>query len=203
MARARLAAGAARGVFAHLLGAGAGSPRAEEKEDKDPKDQNDPKGEAKEDCPECDGTGEAEDGETCESCDGTGERDGKRSKKAKAEEDEEAEEEDDDDEAIRKACRAGRSFERMRCAAIFAAKSAGARPDVAAHLAFTTKMSAKAAIALMDATVSGGAAPTAGRAPRPRVVIGSDGGPGPADPASPQGMAAKILAAGKKARGEA
>lgn len=40
----------------------------------------------------------------------------------------------------------GRRAERKRCAAIFGSKHAAGRPDMAAHLAFNTRMSAREAI---------------------------------------------------------
>ncbi|MDC9591914.1 hypothetical protein PSI23_22250, partial [Xenorhabdus sp. XENO-10] len=59
------------------------------------------------------------------------------------EEDENAEE----DEDVKK----GRRAERERCAKIFSSKYAASRPDMAAHLAFNTRMSASEAINTMKA----------------------------------------------------
>ncbi|EHJ8971171.1 hypothetical protein G6S35_003122 [Salmonella enterica] len=63
--------------------------------------------------------------------------------------DESAGEEDDDDEKESPSVKKGRRAERARCAAIFACREASFRPDMAAHLAFNTSMSAREAINLM------------------------------------------------------
>lgn len=66
---------------------------------------------------------------------------GKKAKSRRAEEDDDAEE-DDENRDVKK----GRRAERKRCAAIFGSKHAAGRPDMAAHLAFNTRMSAGEAI---------------------------------------------------------
>ncbi|CAI1757899.1 hypothetical protein [Serratia proteamaculans] len=66
---------------------------------------------------------------------------GKKAKSRRAEEDDDAEE-DDENRDVKK----GRRAERKRCAAIFGSKHAASRPDMAAHLAFNTRMSAGEAI---------------------------------------------------------
>lgn len=66
---------------------------------------------------------------------------GKKAKYRRAEEDDDAEE-DDENSDVKK----GRRAERKRCAAIFGSKHAAGRPDMAAHLAFSTRMSASEAI---------------------------------------------------------
>lgn len=66
---------------------------------------------------------------------------GKKAKSRRAEEDDDAEE-DDENRDVKK----GRRAERKRCAAIFGSKHAAGRPDMAAHLAFNTRMSASEAI---------------------------------------------------------
>ncbi|MGO4743074.1 hypothetical protein [Serratia quinivorans] len=66
---------------------------------------------------------------------------GKKAKSRRAEEDDDAEE-DDENSDVKK----GRRAERKRCAAIFGSKHAAGRPDMAAHLAFSTRMSASEAI---------------------------------------------------------
>lgn len=68
---------------------------------------------------------------------------GKKAKSRRAEEDDDADaEEDDENRDVKK----GRRAERKRCAVIFGSKHAAGRPDMAAHLAFNTRMSASEAI---------------------------------------------------------
>jgi hypothetical protein len=153
-------------------------------------------------------------------------RKSKRSKKSRAEDDgDEARTEDDenDDEARAaddddqddgdhkddaKATHARRA-ERARCAQIFRCTAAGRRPDVAAHLAFDTGMHAADAVALLNAIASGdGARAAHADTLRARMAgvnlpaIGSDGGT-PEDRDGPQAAASLILAAARRARGEA
>ncbi|HBC0643264.1 TPA: hypothetical protein I8541_003335 [Serratia marcescens] len=66
---------------------------------------------------------------------------GKKAKSRRAEEDDEDAEEDENRDVKK-----GRRAERKRCAAIFGSKHAASRPDMAAHLAFNTRMSAREAI---------------------------------------------------------
>ncbi|HGE8296735.1 TPA: hypothetical protein ACGD5G_002035 [Serratia marcescens] len=66
---------------------------------------------------------------------------GKKAKSRRAEEDDEDAEEDENRDVKK-----GRRAERKRCAAIFGSKHAAGRPDMAAHLAFNTRMSAREAI---------------------------------------------------------
>lgn len=71
---------------------------------------------------------------------------GKKAKSRRAEEDDDADaEEDDENRDVKK----GRRAERKRCAAIFGSKHAAGRPDMAAHLAFSTRMSAREAISTL------------------------------------------------------
>lgn len=70
-------------------------------------------------------------------------RAGKKSKRANA----------SDDEADTRS--AGRKAERARGAAIFASPAAALRPDMAAHLAFQTNLSTRAAIDTLAATAAG------------------------------------------------
>lgn len=68
--------------------------------------------------------------------------------------DPDAEDEDDDPDAEEdenKDVKKGRKAERERCSAIFGSKHAAGRPDLAATLAFTTRLSAKEAIRVMRA----------------------------------------------------
>ena len=68
---------------------------------------------------------------------------GKKAKSRRAEEDDDdADAEEDENRDVKK----GRRAERKRCAAIFGSKHAAGRPDMAAHLAFSTRMSASEAI---------------------------------------------------------
>ncbi|AYH09415.1 hypothetical protein C5E24_06785 [Pectobacterium parmentieri] len=69
---------------------------------------------------------------------------GKKAKSRRAEEDDEDAEEDENSDVKK-----GRRAERKRCAAIFGSKHAAGRPDMAAHLAFNTRMSASEAIDTM------------------------------------------------------
>ncbi|WMT13358.1 hypothetical protein [Serratia fonticola] len=75
---------------------------------------------------------------------------GKKAKSRNAEDDgddADAEEDEDENRDVKK----GRSAERKRCAAIFGSKAAAGRPDMAAHLAFNTELSASAAIGTLSA----------------------------------------------------
>lgn len=69
----------------------------------------------------------------------------KKAKSRRAEEDDADADEDDENRDVKK----GRRAERKRCAAIFGSKHAAGRPDMAAHLAFNTRMSASEAIDTM------------------------------------------------------
>ncbi len=126
--------------------------------------------------------------------------DGKKGKKAKDGDEDKDEERKDNEEA-------GRKAERARCAAIFHSAAAGVRPDVAAHLAFETDMPAAEAVSLLgsfaNGTAKGARDGLAGRMAAVRTPnVGVDGGAA-VDPSSPTAVAAAIVAAGKKRRGEA
>ncbi|UAN52911.1 hypothetical protein KGP26_07570 [Serratia sp. JSRIV002] len=73
-----------------------------------------------------------------------------------AEDDDDAGAEEDDSTDVKKGSRA----ERKRCAAIFGSKHAAGRPDMAAHLAFNTRMSAREAISTLAAMGPATALPT-------------------------------------------
>lgn len=73
-----------------------------------------------------------------------------------AEDDDDAGAEEDDSTDVKKGSRA----ERKRCAAIFGSKHAAGRPDMAAHLAFNTRMSAREAISTLAAMGPATAVPT-------------------------------------------
>ncbi|WP_277187671.1 hypothetical protein [Caballeronia sp. BR00000012568055] len=207
--------------FAHLLGPlarsshGSHAARAED-DDKDDKDKDDD-ARAEDERDDDDRKKDDDDGRA---------RKSKRSKKSRAEDDGDearAEDDDNDDEARAadeddqdhddrkddaKATHARRA-ERARCAQIFRCTAAGRRPDVAAHLAFDTSMCAVDAVALLHAIASGdGARAAHADTLRARMAgvslpaIGSDGGT-PEDRDGPQAAASLILAAARRARGEA
>ncbi|ATW33135.1 hypothetical protein [Candidatus Williamhamiltonella defendens] len=70
----------------------------------------------------------------------------KNSKKARSRHAEDDEEDAEEDENDNRDVKKGRHAERKRCAAIFGSKHAAGRPDMAAHLAFSTRMSSREAI---------------------------------------------------------
>lgn len=75
---------------------------------------------------------------------------GKKAKSRHAEDegdDADAEEDEDENRDVKK----GRRAERKRCAAIFGSQAAAGRPDMAAHFAFNTGLSARAAISSLSA----------------------------------------------------
>ncbi|MDC9591313.1 hypothetical protein PSI23_18980 [Xenorhabdus sp. XENO-10] len=129
--------------FAHLLGAKA---RAADEHEEDENARKAKSRQAEED------DEEREDAEEQDE-----EKEGKKAKKAKKAKSEEDEDDDPDaegdeedenaeeDEDVKK----GRRAERERCAKIFSSKYAANRPDMAAHLAFNTRMSASEAINTM------------------------------------------------------
>ena len=189
--------------FAHLLGMSAA--RAEDDEVKqgadesdedfakrmEEKDEQEKENDAKKAEEDKKEAGDDEDGDEDED-DADDEKKGKKAKKAK--------EGDDEKE------KAARASERARCAAIFKCGAAGARPDVAAHLAFETDMSSANAIAMLGAVAAGAPARPGNLASRMAAVqapnVGASAGAAPAAN-SAQGVAARIIAAGKKRRGEA
>lgn len=77
-------------------------------------------------------------------------------------EDDENVEGDDEDAEDNKDVKKGRRAERKRCARIFGSKAAAARPDMAAHLAFNTRMSSSEAISTLKA-MGGAPAPQSNR----------------------------------------
>ncbi|WP_434107639.1 hypothetical protein [Paraburkholderia caffeinilytica] len=208
--------------FAHLLGPLArpfAAARAEDDEDEDQKDDD-----ARAEDNDEDGKDDNNDNDK----DSRKGRRSKRGKKARAEDDDEAraEDEDDGDDEARAAdddnddgdddkkddarkAKHARLAERARCAQIFRCSAAGARPDVAAHLAFETDMRGSDAVRLLTAIASGdGARLSRGDTLRARMAgvslpaLGTDGGTaGERD--GPQAAASMILAAARRARGEA
>lgn len=117
--------------FAHLLGL---KKKASEEEDDDKEKSKKAKSRRAEEERDDDREPDAED-------DDDDKEKGKKAKSRRAEEDDEDAEEDENRDVKK-----GRRAERKRCAAIFGSKHAAGRPDMAAHLAFNTRMSAREAI---------------------------------------------------------
>lgn len=181
--------------FAHLLGISA--KKAEEDEDKKRDDESDGEyAKRMEDkkVEEDEARKAEEDDDAARKAEEEDEKEEEKARKAKK-----AEEDEDDKE------KAARKSERARCRAIFSAAAAGSRPDMAAHLAFDTGMDAKAAIALLDVAAVGATA-RHGLGARMSTValprVGADAG-SPVGASTAQGVAAQIIAAGKKRRNEA
>lgn len=134
--------------FAHLLGL---KKKASEEEDDDKEKSKKAKSRRAEE--ERDDEEDAEDDDDREDMEDDDDREpdaedddddkekGKKVKSRRAEEDDEDAEEDENRDVKK-----GRRAERKRCAAIFGSKHAAGRPDMAAHLAFNTRMSAREAI---------------------------------------------------------
>ncbi|MDU6301460.1 MAG: hypothetical protein E6585_07225 [Serratia marcescens] len=134
--------------FAHLLGL---KKKASEEEDDDKEKSKKAKSRRAEE--ERDDEEDAEDDDDREDMEDDDDREpdaedddddkekGKKAKSRRAEEDDEDAEEDENRDVKK-----GRRAERKRCAAIFGSKHAAGRPDMAAHLAFNTRMSAREAI---------------------------------------------------------
>ncbi|GBQ23123.1 hypothetical protein AA12717_1399 [Gluconacetobacter sacchari DSM 12717] len=88
---------------------------------------------------------------------GDGEPAGRRASRRRADDgdDDDASADDETDEDDPQAS-AARSRERARCAAIFRSKAAARRPDLAAHLAFNTRLPRNQAVDLLRASAAGG-----------------------------------------------
>ncbi|WP_087769821.1 hypothetical protein [Morganella morganii] len=142
-------------TFAHLIGLGKKARASEEDEDKKVRKAKGRKAE------EDERDEDAEDDEDREGAeDQDDEKQGRKAKKAggddddpDAEDDEDAEGDDEDaeDDDENKDVKKGRRAERKRCARIFGSKAAAGRPDMAAHLAFNTRMSSSEAISTLKA----------------------------------------------------
>lgn len=189
--------------FAHLLGLPAAAAARVDGDKDDKKDEQDP------------GADDGDDDEDAKADES--DKDDKKDAKAGADDGQEPDDEKDekakskagaddgDDEDDSDKEKAARKSERARCAAIFASPSAGSRPDMAAHLAFNTGMSSKAAVGMLDAIAAGsGAAP---RGLASRMAGTSIPNVGASAPAGKQatgaaGAAQMIIDAGKKRRGE-
>lgn len=143
--------------FMHLIGRSAKA--SEEDEDKKVRKA---KGRKAED----DEQDESAEEDESESEDQDDDEKGKKAKKAKKaegdDEDADAEEEDAEDDDDNKDVKKGRRAEQKRCARIFGSKAAAGRPDMAAHLAFNTRMSSSEAISTLKAM--GAAQPATQRA---------------------------------------
>ena len=189
--------------FAHLLGISAKKAEDDDKKDYE-KDENqmeeDDEKDKKKDAKKKADDGDDEDAKA-EDQDSDGEDEENLKKKAKGKADKENEEDDDLDDKKEKAIR---NAERARCRAIFTSKSAGIRPDMAAHLAFETDLDVHAAVGLLEVSAQGHN-PRQSLSARMAEIdlpkIGTAGGKEP-DPKSPQGIAAMIVEARKKRRGE-
>lgn len=135
-------------TFAHLIGLGKKARASEEDEDKKVRKAKGRKAEEDERDEDAEDDEDREDAE-----EQNDEKQGRKAKKAEgddddpdAEDDEDAED-DDDNKDVKK----GRRAERKRCARIFGSKAAAGRPDMAAHLAFNTRMSSSEAISTLKA----------------------------------------------------
>jgi hypothetical protein len=184
--------------FAHLLGLPAASASVPEDDEKKQRaDESDDDYAKRMEADDKDDDEEGDDKKGAKKAEGDDEKD-----EAKAEDDKEEQPDDEDDKE-----KAARKSERARCAAIFASAAAGARPDMAAHLAFNTDMSVSAAVEMLSAISAGSTAQPRGLASRmaavntPNVGASAPAGKGAAGGAT--GAAAMIIEAGKKRRGEA
>jgi len=193
--------------FAHLLGLpAAAAARAEDddkKKDPDADDGDDDESAARAEDDDSDDDKDEKKGKSAKAVKDEGDDDGDDEKKggkkaAKADDDDDS---DDDGKE-----NAARKSERARCAAIFASPAAGTRPDMAAHLAFNTSMSSKAAVEMLGVVAAGGAPAARGLAGRmasvsiPNVGAGAPAGKATTGAGSVANM---IVEAGKKRRGEA
>ncbi|WNP29087.1 hypothetical protein RN616_11120 [Morganella morganii] len=142
-------------TFAHLIGLGKKARASEEDENKKVRKAKDRKAEEDERDEDAEDDEDREDAEEQDD-----EKQGRKAKKAEgddddpdAEDDEDAEGDDEDaeDDDDNKDVKKGRRAERKRCARIFGSKAAAGRPDMAAHLAFNTRMSSSEAICTLKA----------------------------------------------------
>ncbi|EJK8625939.1 hypothetical protein [Morganella morganii] len=142
-------------TFAHLIGLGKKARASEEDENKKVRKAKGRKAEEDERDKDAEDDEDREDAEEQDD-----EKQGRKAKKAEgddddpdAEDDEDAEGDDEDaeDDDENKDVKKGRRAERKRCARIFGSKAAAGRPDMAAHLAFNTRMSSSEAISTLKA----------------------------------------------------
>ena len=136
--------------YMHLIGLGKKAKASKDEDDKARKAEEDERDE------------NAEDDESDAEDQDDEKENGKKGKKAKKaegddddpdaeEEDAEGDEEDAEDDDDNKDVKKGRRAEQKRCARIFGSKAAAGRPDMAAHLAFNTRMSSSEAISTLKA----------------------------------------------------
>lgn len=136
-------------TFAHLIGLGKKARASEEDENKKVRKAKGRKAEEDERDEDAEGDEDREDAE-----DQDDEKQGRKAKKAEDDDDDadaEGDEEDAEDDDENKDVKKGRRAERKRCARIFGSKAAAGRPDMAAHLAFNTRMSSSEAISTLKA----------------------------------------------------
>ncbi len=185
-------------TFAHLLGLGGGAKRAAD-DDTDKKTAEDD--EETESGAEDDGEDDDEGGDDDQKDDKPKEKGRKKAKK-RAEDEAGSEDDGDDDdgeEAVRRS-------ERARCGRIIAAGIKAGCVEQAGILAFDSDMPSKQAVAVLRAGIAaagsaqGGlyGAMAAARIPNP-----GSGAPAAGDPSDPKAIAARIIEAGKRRRGEA
>ncbi|MBK0004372.1 hypothetical protein [Erwinia sp. S38] len=165
--------------FAHLLGLKKKS--SEDESDNEDKSKNAKSRRAEEERDDEDAEDDddredmEDDDDTDPDAEGDDEDNGKNAKSRRAEE-EDDDEKDDESRDVKK----GRRAERRRCAAIFGSKHAAGRPDMAAHLAFNTRMSVSEAVGTL-ATMGASSPPVSGRKSldsrmqNERVRLGPDG----------------------------
>lgn len=109
---------------------------------------------------------------------------------------------EDEAKAYQRGLAEGRRRENVRATRIFSSPSAAGRADLAATLAFTTRNSSAEADRLMKA--AGNAPPQRGRSLDDRMGSRTDARPGPnGGRGKPATLGQRIIAATKKARGEA
>lgn len=132
----------------HLIGLGKKARASEEDEDKKVRKA---KGRTAEEDERDEDAEDDEDREDAEEQDD--EKQGRKAKKAEGDDDDPDAEDDEDaeDDDENKDVKKGRRAERKRCARIFGSKAAAGRPDMAAHLAFNTRMSSSEAISTLKA----------------------------------------------------
>lgn len=133
-------------------------------------------------------------------------KDDKKDAKADDSEDDDPEKDDDEDELKGKSKAASaRRRERARCAAIFSCEAGKKRPDVAATLAFGTDMKRSEAIKVLTA-VADGTEPRGSRflsgMSQVRIPNPGQDSSGQVNQNDPKVIAAQVIAAAKKARGE-
>jgi len=129
--------------FAHLLGLK--KKASEEEEDDKEKGKKAKSRRAEEDRDDEEDSEDDDDREDMED-DDDDDKTSKKSKKARSRHAEDDEDDAEEDENDNRDVKKGRRAERKRCAAIFGSKHAAGRPDMAAHLAFSTRMSSREAI---------------------------------------------------------